>query len=306
MNSRVNAITGLPDGYNAYHKVPIINHRNIGRLRLARQTLAENRIRFGSGRTFAFLSRLVPAKALIVTFHGANVKGRNDPYPRFERFRTFENSKAALMCIADPSVEKHRKDILLAWYTGDSTFDPMDMVDVAVDRAMTKVGASDVVFVGGSGGGYAALRAAMRRPGSAAFVESPRVNLHAAIPRTMDAYLSTFWPGHTLDDLQAKYPERFHLVRTLETGYRDQRIYYLQGLWDPHFLWHDYRLAKEALGVEGPYGSSPDGRVIFDLFAGARPTHGPPPAALFQQHWNQAMRRFGIDALLPAPSKSHS
>lgn len=295
-----NPITGLPDGYNARYKTRIIHHRNIGSLRLAQQTFGENRIRLAGGRELCFMGRLTRSDTLVVTFHGANMVARGIRYPRYERVRTFKRTNASFMAFADPTIQ-FSPDVLLAWYLGDERMDPLDGIEAAVDKAVLKTGAETVVYVGGSGGGYAALRACLRRPGSSAFVESPRVNLGAALPGSMRKFLDTFWSGRSLGELVRTHPERFDLLRMWRDLRADQRVYYLQGIWDPHFLWNDYRLLKAGMGLNEPAGITPDGLGIFALFESPEPKHGPPPMALFERHWQKAMEHFGASASFQAP-----
>lgn len=286
-----NPITGIPDGYNAHFGVPVVHHRTIGRLRLTRQSFAENVVRMPGNKQFCFLSRLTTSDTLVVTFHGANMASKNQPYPRYERARTFMKTDASFACIADSTIQD--TDLLLAWYLGDQKHDPMDFIDVTVSRAMKKIGASRVIFVGGSGGGYAALRAALRTPNGHAFLESPRIFLDTAAERSMRLYLKQFWRGKTVPELQKLDPERFDSYRSQIAEAPAGKVYYLQGLYDPTFLWNEYRLAKELAGLESPMGISPTGSVRFELFESETEKHGPPPFEIFKQHWRQANDFFG-------------
>ncbi|MGP5208950.1 hypothetical protein ACTXJY_13325 [Corynebacterium casei] len=286
-----NPITGLPDGYNAHFDVPVVNHRTIGRLRLAQQRFAENRVQMPGGKEFCFLSRLTTSDTLVVTFHGANMASKNQAYPRYERARTFMNTRSSFACIADPTIQD--TDLLLAWYLGDQKNDPMNFVDIAVSRAMKKIGASHVIFVGGSGGGYAALRAALRTPNGHAFLESPRLFLETAAQRSMRLYLREYWRGHTVEDLKKLDAERFDAFRSQIADAPAGKVYYLQGLYDPTFLWSEYRVAKSLAGLEAPMGISPSGAVRFELFDSQEQKHGPPAFDTFKKHWRQANDFFG-------------
>lgn len=287
----VNPITGFPDGYNAYYDVPVVYHRSIGRLRLARQRFAENQVLIPGNRQFCFLSRLTTSDTLVVTFHGANMASKNQPYPRYERARTFMNTRSAFACIADSTIQN--TDLLLAWYLGDQKHDPMNFVDVAVSRAMKKIGASHVIFVGGSGGGYAALRAALRTTNGHAFLESPRLFLETAAQRSMRLYLKEFWRGKTVSDLQLSDPERFDAYRSQIEDAPPGKVYYLQGLYDPTFLWNEYRVAKALAGMDEATGINPTGSARFELFESESQQHGPPPFDVFKKHWRQANDFFG-------------
>jgi len=290
-NQNVNPITGISDGYNDHFNVPVVYHRNIGRLRLARQRFAENRISMPGGRQFCFLSRLTTSDTLVVTFHGANMASKNQPYPRYERARTFMKTRSSFACIADSTIQK--TDLLLAWYLGDKKHDPMNYIDVVVARAMKKIGASHVIFVGGSGGGYAALRAALRTPNGHAFLESPRLFLETAAQRSMRLYLREFWRGKTVSDLQKSDPERFDAYRSQIELAPPRKVYYLQGLYDPDFLWTEYRNAKALAGLDETIGVSPTGSTRFELFESDSQKHGPPPFGIFKKHWRQANEFFG-------------
>lgn len=299
----VNPRTGLPDGYNPFFRVPVINHKSIGRLRLAGQTYAEHHVLLPGKRQLCFISRLPKSETLVVAFHGANVPRRGVTYPRYERVRTFLRSDAAFMCFADPTLQ-NTPEVLLAWYLGDPSFDPLDPIVQAVRKGMERTGAKHVIFVGGSGGGYAALRACLRIDGACAFVESPRIDLAHAVPRSMEAFRTTFWQGSSLATLRKEHPDRFDLAGAWPAKHTNQRVYYLQGLWDPTFLWNDFRRFQQAVGVDDPTGTSADGTVRFALFAAPTQGHQPPNWPMFTRHWQHAMDHFDTSVTFrPLPRK---
>lgn len=290
-----NPITNCVDGFNEHLGTRTVFHKKIGRVRLSKQRFAENKVPIGRTRTLCFVNRLAPRDALIVAFHGAHVRSKPVLYPRYERVRTLQGMDASFMCFADPTAQ-HHPNVLLSWYLGDEHFDPMDGIDRIIDQAVKRTGARKVIFLGGSGGGFAALRACLRRPGSAAFVESPRVDLRTASPRSLEKYLSRYWPGRSLEHLMAEYPDRFDLLSSLRTNRTDQRFYFLQGLFDPKVLWDSYRLAKNSFSVSEVVGSSFDGLAHFALFESREERHGPPPRSVFLDHWNRAMKAFDVNA----------
>ncbi|MGP5573621.1 hypothetical protein ACTXN6_13210 [Corynebacterium casei] len=216
---------------------------------------------------------------------------KNQSYPRYERAQTFMKTQSSFACFADSTIQD--TDLLLAWYLGDQKHDPMKYIDVAVSRAMKKTGASHVIFVGGSGGGYAALRAALRTPNGHAFLESPRLFLETAAERSMRLYLKQFWRGKTVAELQALDSERFDSYRSQIEKAPAGKVYYLQGLYDPTFLWTEYRNAKLLAGLNAASGVSPTGSVRFELFDSLTQKHGPPPFEVFKEHWRQANEFFG-------------
>lgn len=200
-------------------------------------------------------------------------------------------TQSSFACIADSTIQD--TDLLLAWYLGDQKHDPMDYIDVAVSRAVKKTGASHVIFVGGSGGGYAALRAALRTPNGHAFLESPRLFLETASSKSMRLYLKQFWRGKTVADLQSLDSERFDAYRSGIENAPAGKVYYLQGLYDPTFLWTEYRNAKAIAGLEEATGVNPTGAVRFELFDSLDQKHGPPPFEVFKKHWRLANDFFG-------------
>jgi hypothetical protein len=111
---------------------------------------------------------------LVVALHGATQ--RHKDLPRFEWFRTLRDMQYSSLYFTDPALYLEPR-IELAWYTGWRDFDFFSVMADWSRRAATAVGASQVIFLGSSGGGFAALQVATLIPGSLALPFSPQTSI---------------------------------------------------------------------------------------------------------------------------------
>lgn len=261
-----------------------MQQRSIGALRLDGQPTAVHTAPIGNGLTLDWYSRLGKSEELVVTFHGAN-KAEKNIYPMFARVSSLRDKTNAMMAFADPTlmVDKSRR-MLLSWYLGGPGWDPLPFILAAVKKAQGKTGAEHVAFVGGSGGGFAALRASAMVPGSMAFVQDPQTILARYIPHVLDRYFTTVWPGEDSERLIESAPERFDMVRHYEAQRPDNFVYYAQNDRDtPHVVKHFEPFEQlDAL----------PGQRVFALYRGATAGHGKINAAEFDHHYSEAVKHW--------------
>lgn len=112
---------------------------------------------------------------LIVAFHGALVR-ETTILPRFERLATLLNTEHNLLFISDPTL-RLGDDLQLSWYTGWAELDLRPILAEWAIKAAKAAGAERIVFMGGSGGGFAALQVSAFVPGSTAVVFNPQTVL---------------------------------------------------------------------------------------------------------------------------------
>lgn len=284
MSQQINPRTGLRETLHPHFRVPHVRQRSFGALRLDGQPTAVHTAPIGHGLTLDWYSRLNKSGELIVTFHGANMVEKNI-YPMFARISSLRDKAPAMMAFADPTimVDKDRT-MLLAWYLGGPDWDPLPLILKAVKKAQGKTGAEHVAFVGGSGGGFAALRASAMLPGSMAFVQDPQTILANYIPHVLEHYFATVWPGEDAGRLIEAFPERFNMVRLYEMQRPDNFVYYAQNDRDtPHIVKH-YEPFEQL--------SATAGQRVFALYRGAVAGHGKINAAEFDHHYAEAMRHW--------------
>src|SRR5699024_8382265 len=111
---------------------------------------------------------------LVVALHGATT--RDKELPRFEFFRTLRKTEFSSMYFTDPALYLDER-IELAWYTGWLEFDFNEVLAPWVQRAAAAVGASKIVFLGSSGGGFGALQVSTRIPGRMAVPVIPQTSI---------------------------------------------------------------------------------------------------------------------------------
>lgn len=288
MTATTNPITGLQESYNEYYRVPEVKQRSIGALRLAGQPRALHTVPLGPGRSLDFFAQLGRSEELIVTFHGANSE-RTNFYPRFERVASMRKNFPAIIAFADPTV-RLSEPMLLSWYLGGPAWDPFDEIDIVIRAAMRKAGAKRVVFIGGSGGGFAALRASSRHPGSMAFVQSPQTDIRRYIPSVVNLYFETMWPGWDQAQLLEAFPERFDMVRHYQKKRPENFVYYLQSDKDATHIERHYNPFKAAFGVKTESGIDATGRRMFVCHEAESPRHGPPSPTEYAHHLEEALK----------------
>lgn len=109
---------------------------------------------------------------LIVSCHGA-LPRKTTVLPRFERLRTFLDTDYSSIYFGDPTL--HLSEQLgLGWYTGWLELDLYPILAEWVQRAADASGASKIIFVGSSGGGFASLQISAHIPRSLAVPLNPQ------------------------------------------------------------------------------------------------------------------------------------
>lgn len=133
-----------------------------------------------------------PGDILTVMFHGALDRTKTQ-LPLFQRLR-FQKTLAVgpVLSIADPTLDL-APDLRLAWYLGSESVDVHLAIARLVDAIAVRTGVSEIVMVGGSGGGFAALHVAAGVPDAHVVAINPQTDLQRYSPRfTQAALLAAF------------------------------------------------------------------------------------------------------------------
>lgn len=286
-----NPRTGLRETWNDFYGVPLVHQKSLGMLRFNGQATAVHTAPIGSGLTLDFYAHLKRSDELIVTFPGAARPGKNI-YPLFARVATFRAMKSpAFMAFADPTIPMDPDgELLLAWFLGGPGFDPLDSVLKAVRKAQGKTGAEHVVFVGGSGGGFPALRLSALVPGSMAYLHEGTTSIARALPVQSERYFSKAWSGWDPVELISAFPERFDMVRHYRRRPLENFVYFAQSEDDSRFRESHYGPFKDAMGVKGDAGVSKSGSRHFALYKGEVKGHGKVTPKEFRHHFGNAMQ----------------
>src|SRR5699024_11543443 len=95
------------------------------------------------------------SEVLVVAFHGATSRAKKE-LPRFEWFRSLRDQEVSSLYFSDPLLETD-PTLELAWFTGRFDFDLHSELARLTKVAAQAVNARRVIFLGSSGGGFAAL-----------------------------------------------------------------------------------------------------------------------------------------------------
>ncbi|MCO4238656.1 hypothetical protein [Pseudarthrobacter raffinosi] len=256
-------------------------------LQLLPNTSSVNEVEFADGASLHFFARLVPSDTLYVAFHGA-MRVDHDTYPRFERVNSLSKRSSTFLSFADPTwhLNPHMN---LSWFLGGPDWDALDPIERVVRRALDVTGAKSVVFVGGSGGGFAALRIGIRFPGSLAYVQSPQTVITRYLPSTVDLYFESVW-GEPKIQVVKRTPHKFDLTGLYRTNPGVNFVYYLQNLNDPAHIRDHYRPFKRIHGISEAQGTSRDAMKRFYISDSELLRHGPPTSSEFELNFSRAIQ----------------
>ncbi|MBE6848562.1 MAG: hypothetical protein E7502_01445 [Ruminococcus sp.] len=125
------------------------------------------------------------SKKLYVMLCGGGAKIRR--YPRFLRWKYQNFLQGNVLCIDDPMYHFHPEFARVMWYYGTKDKPFLHLLLDIVKKAMAQLGikATDVTFVGSSGGGYASLYCANLLDDSAAIAMNPQLVLKNWDPKTI-------------------------------------------------------------------------------------------------------------------------
>lgn len=282
-----NAQTGLDESRNDKYKIPRVHQRSLDGLRFDDgHKAAEHTVPIRDGMKLDFYAKLAPADELFISLHGA-VIAKTGRYPKYWRVISMRNRVPAFMSIADPTLLLNdREDFCLAWYTGNPEWDPIDEIAIAIRQAMEHVGAKRVVFLGGSGGGHAALRLAAAFPESLAFIQEPQTAVERYSVYHQKLLAESCWPGWSHEEMLEQHPEKFDMCDLYRRTDPDCFVYYRQTTGDPHHL--KKHLTPFQLAIADTDGAK-EGRYRFIVEGGEVPGHGKITAAEFDAHFDDAM-----------------
>ncbi|MFJ2519790.1 alpha/beta fold hydrolase [Cellulosimicrobium cellulans] len=221
-----------------------------------------------------FYARLKPAKRLQIVLHGA-VRAGKDTYPRFDRISSTRGDDDALVSFADPTIGAYPK-VLLGWYLGGHGWDPLETMVEVVRSAAAAVGAEDVILIGGSGGGFAAMQLALKLEGAMAFVFNPQTAVMRYNRAVVLNYFTHAHPGYTAEAIVSARPERFDVGLAYAGAPVKPRIFYAQSIGDSIHVVQHYIPFKRALNMRRVHGEADGVPVRFELYDGMREGHGPP------------------------------
>lgn len=168
------------------------------------------------------------AKALVVLFHGA-VNRKTHEYPKYLGYRRGVHPHAHQIAFSDPSLLLSDK-LSMGWFAGSSGTPLQSLLPPFITGLVESLGVEKLIFVGGSGGGFAALFYSWAFPGSTAVVMVPQTNINGYHRSHREAYIESSWPnleGAATDTATPRLD-----LRTLYSKGMENTVIYLQSSLD--------------------------------------------------------------------------
>ncbi|MFK5690565.1 DUF6270 domain-containing protein [Ornithinimicrobium sp. LYQ92] len=134
-----------------------------------------------------WVGRAGEGDTLVVRLHGAINRARTR-VPFLPGLTSSVQAPQPFLLIQDPSLDRSRA-LTLGWYLGSPDVDGRGAVSGIIEEVREAVGATRVLLVGGSGGGFAALHLTARIPRSHALAFNPQTDLRRYIPRVVESAL---------------------------------------------------------------------------------------------------------------------
>lgn len=136
---------------------------------------------------------------LIVRFHGA-IQREKRALPAFQANLKQMQGYAHQLTLCDPTMMT-RDGFSLGWYAGHEALDVQGILKRFFSQVREVLGIRRMIYLGSSGGGFAALHYSFFDPGSVAVVMGPQTSMKAHIPAALEHYISNCWPGRTYEDV---------------------------------------------------------------------------------------------------------
>ncbi|MCW5719233.1 MAG: hypothetical protein KIS68_15545 [Bauldia sp.] len=144
----------------------------------------------------------------------------------------------SLVALSDPTLHLDA-DLRLAWFAGSARLRLQAILPTILARLAQALEATQIIFFGGSGGGFASLHYAAAFPDSLSVVWNPQTDLRRYNPSHVEEYGRAAFGWTNLAEAKARLPEE--VSSSLHQVYgprRDNLILYLQNNSDGHVANH--------------------------------------------------------------------
>jgi len=188
------------------------------------------RLQVGNG-SVAMKLRRSDSPVLIIFFHGAIDRSKR----QVPIFTSFERAPvtANYLSISDPSLERD-STLRIGWHIGNKDQNLQELLPKVFDSIVARLGIEKVIFVGSSGGGFAALYYSYKMANSIAVVCNPQTNIEKYYRNFLTRYLDSCWDK---DFELSKHSEVITLNLTgLYSKGLTNRVIYLQNSTDTHHM----------------------------------------------------------------------
>ncbi len=235
----------------------------------------------------AVISRVRGTEEAVFGFHGATDRSTIE-YPFFDRVATMQRGASSFMLFCDRTVRD--TGLSLGWYVGVGHKDLMEDVRRACRAFQQASGAERLLFVGGSGGGFAALQASWMFEGSLALVMNPQTDVSRYTKASWQSLLDNVFVETTDAEVTERHAARISAVERYSSDLTRNRVDFVINIHDEHHV------VEHATPFLALYGVAPDdgpselnGLRLIPIDSG--PGHVPVPVEEFERLLDSAIRR---------------
>ncbi|KSU78680.1 hypothetical protein GA0061083_0508 [Pseudarthrobacter enclensis] len=230
----------MREDWDEQYKAPIRRWASVADLRVRGRE--RHIVEPGQGESYPLDCLVVPkdSPTLVVALHGA-LNREVYTLPRFEWATTLGHRTESLLFLADTALQAS-DDLKLAWYTGNESDDLTSRYAALIRSTAVQCGAFNVLLLGFSGGGFAALALAAQLENSVALAFSPQVSIGKYYQVFADQYVASVFPQY--DSFEALVEAHGRRVSVLER-YKDPavtaRFVYVQNSGDRHHVENHFK-----------------------------------------------------------------
>jgi hypothetical protein len=182
-----------------------------------------------------------------VYFHGNCPRAPHFKLPVFSGANVLESLTVTRIVPSDP-VLLMDPSLELSWHAGNADCNLQEIYKAVFNKVVTFAASPEIVFWGGSGGGFAALYYSFFFPGSTAMVWNPQINFLEYSEDAVNKYLNTAFGTALSDSTPITSGIEHDLAKLYRRGYKN-RIIYIQNNEDWHVETHLVPFLN-ALGVD--------------------------------------------------------
>lgn len=219
------------------------------------------RLRIGGDATHDRLpidALIIPGKTsckkLLVGLHGA-IDRRRIEIPRFEWVGQFKNRDEHQLFIADTTLEL-ADDLNLSWYIGTPNFDLIQNIKTFIEHVRLTNEFNEVVLVGSSGGGTAALAIGAELCNSCSIAFSPQTDVWKFTDAHSIKFKEVTFPSQNWDKHTEELTQRTDLIYRYSEGRHLNHFIYYQNTGDHEHVTKHWKRFSQAQGVRTKNGRS--------------------------------------------------
>jgi hypothetical protein len=218
---------------------------------------------------------------LVVSFSGATPKGSITTLPFFSLRRTVGELGFSHISFSDPSLHLDPQ-LRIAWYGGTKELQLQTLIPLLIAKMLAGAKPKNIMFVGGSAGGFAALYFSHLFPQSVCVAWNPQTNLLAYNKELLAQYCSPAFGLETREAIELRLSEFIVCDLTIREGIWTscRPILYLQNARDHHVEGHLVPLLRNICDSWEP-GLQPVSQIVNEniclLMKDWGEGHFPPP-----------------------------